>query len=403
MPTTDQSVVATAAPAARRAATAPGDGAARPWPDHRHLRGAIIVFMGLAAVVIDVSWFLSSQVKMQRAADASALAGVVLLPGNVPGAVALARTEASRNGFTVGVKGIVVTPTQDSAEHAPNAGRHHRSGQHLLRARPRLHLVQCGRHVEGRVHPAGPDGQPGELLRRVRADPRTDGDDDDAADAAASTADLGRSSTATHVGRIPSPRSPAGWTATPGRDGNRRGAARRRGPRQQHDGIRNNPHTSGRPPTATPRCSVASTCRRPSQSGRGRELDPGAPGLSRRRLPVGRLRRRAGSRSRCPRMAASTGRPRSTRTRPARCRPARTTPPTSTSAAATTSPTGPCRVAGHGTRRRLLSTNFKVRLTAVKGCAPGRRPRLRLDQLRVVAYLQHDQAGPWSRPRRPRP
>ena len=74
---------------------------------------ATVVFMGLSAIVIDVSWYLSSQVRMQRAADAAALAGVVLLPGNVPGAVSLARTEASRNGYTSGVNGMTVTPIQD--------------------------------------------------------------------------------------------------------------------------------------------------------------------------------------------------------------------------------------------------------------------------------------------------
>ncbi len=115
MPTTDQSAMTAAATAAPAKSAA---GAGRPDKRARGqiiviFAGAIIVFMGLAAIVIDVSWFLSSQVRMQRAADAAALAGVVLLPGNVPGAVTLARTEASRNGFTSGVKGITVTPIQD--------------------------------------------------------------------------------------------------------------------------------------------------------------------------------------------------------------------------------------------------------------------------------------------------
>ena len=120
MPTSDQPVVTAPAPVAAPT-PAPAAATARAKRDKR-ARGqiivifaaAIIVFMGLSAIVIDVSWFLSSQIRMQRAADAAALAGVVLLPGNVPGAVTLARTEASRNGFTTGVRGITVTPTQDA-------------------------------------------------------------------------------------------------------------------------------------------------------------------------------------------------------------------------------------------------------------------------------------------------
>ncbi len=105
MPTSDQPVVT--APKSKRDKRARGQIIVI-------FAASIIVFMGLSAIVIDVSWFLSSQIRMQRAADAAALAGVVLLPGNVPGAVTLARTEASRNGFTSGVNGITVTPTQDA-------------------------------------------------------------------------------------------------------------------------------------------------------------------------------------------------------------------------------------------------------------------------------------------------
>ncbi len=75
--------------------------------------GAIIVFVGLCAIVIDVSWYWSNTLRMQRAADAAALAGVVFLPGNVPLAVSTARAEAVKNGYTDGVGGVAVTPTQD--------------------------------------------------------------------------------------------------------------------------------------------------------------------------------------------------------------------------------------------------------------------------------------------------
>ena len=75
---------------------------------------AIILFVGQCAIVIDVSWYWANNLRMQRAADAAALAGVVYLPGNVTGAVNTARAEATKNGYTDGVNGITVTPYQDS-------------------------------------------------------------------------------------------------------------------------------------------------------------------------------------------------------------------------------------------------------------------------------------------------
>src|SRR5664280_621906 len=63
---------------------------------------SIIVIMGMAAVVIDVSWYWVNTLRIQRAADAAALAGVVKLPGDPTTAVSLALAEAARNGYTVG-------------------------------------------------------------------------------------------------------------------------------------------------------------------------------------------------------------------------------------------------------------------------------------------------------------
>src|SRR6478672_5247731 len=74
---------------------------------------SIIVFVGLAAVVIDVSWYWANTLRMQRAADAAALAGVVYLPGNPTLAYSTARAEAVKNGYTDGVGGVAVTPVQD--------------------------------------------------------------------------------------------------------------------------------------------------------------------------------------------------------------------------------------------------------------------------------------------------
>jgi hypothetical protein len=73
----------------------------------------IFVVTGSVAVVTDVSWFWVNQQRMQRAADAGALAGAVFLPGNVSGAYSAAQAATARNGYTDGVGGVVVTPQQD--------------------------------------------------------------------------------------------------------------------------------------------------------------------------------------------------------------------------------------------------------------------------------------------------
>ena len=74
---------------------------------------SIFVLMGMMALVIDVSWYWSNTLRVQRAADAAALAGAVWLPGNVPSAYSAARTEATKNGYTGG-GAITVSPIQDS-------------------------------------------------------------------------------------------------------------------------------------------------------------------------------------------------------------------------------------------------------------------------------------------------
>src|SRR2546430_13081480 len=51
--------------------------------------------------------------RVQRAAHAAGLAGVVFLPTNVGGAVTAAKNEAAKNGFTDGVAGVTVTAAPD--------------------------------------------------------------------------------------------------------------------------------------------------------------------------------------------------------------------------------------------------------------------------------------------------
>lgn len=78
---------------------------------------AIFVFIGMSAVVIDVAWYWSGMLRMQRAADAAALAGVVYLPGNPASAVIAARSESSKNGFTNGTGGVTVAAGADTTDN----------------------------------------------------------------------------------------------------------------------------------------------------------------------------------------------------------------------------------------------------------------------------------------------
>ena len=77
-----------------------------------------VVFVGMCAVVVDVAWYWANTLRVQRAADAAALAGAVLLPGKVntpasDNAYLRATREATKNGYTSG-SGVVVTPIQNS-------------------------------------------------------------------------------------------------------------------------------------------------------------------------------------------------------------------------------------------------------------------------------------------------
>jgi hypothetical protein len=80
---------------------------------------AIFVFTGMVALVIDVSWYWVNSLRVQRAADAAALAGVVQLPTNptnpTTGAFALAKAEATKNGYTHGAGSVVIVSIQEPA------------------------------------------------------------------------------------------------------------------------------------------------------------------------------------------------------------------------------------------------------------------------------------------------
>ena len=73
----------------------------------------MIVLLGLCALVVDVAWYWTNNLRVQRAADAASLAGVVWLPSKPASAFSVARAEAAKNGYVDGQDGVVVTPTVD--------------------------------------------------------------------------------------------------------------------------------------------------------------------------------------------------------------------------------------------------------------------------------------------------
>jgi len=71
------------------------------WRSHRGqvlviFSGIFVVLLLISALVIDLAWLWNNSLRIQRTADAAALAGVVYLPNDVPNAVTYARREATR-------------------------------------------------------------------------------------------------------------------------------------------------------------------------------------------------------------------------------------------------------------------------------------------------------------------
>jgi hypothetical protein len=72
----------------------------------------LTALIGLVGIAIDVTFAWREELRVQRAADAAALAGVVYLPGNVSGGQTSATAEATKNGYSSG-SGTSVTALQD--------------------------------------------------------------------------------------------------------------------------------------------------------------------------------------------------------------------------------------------------------------------------------------------------
>ncbi len=78
---------------------------------------SIFVLTGITALVVDVSWYWANTLRVQRAADAAALAGVVWLPGAPGSAYSTAQDTATENGYTDGIGGVTVYPIKDPANN----------------------------------------------------------------------------------------------------------------------------------------------------------------------------------------------------------------------------------------------------------------------------------------------
>src|SRR5437773_11102622 len=77
----------------------------------------LVPLLGFTGLVSDVAWYEVNLMRIQRAADAAALAGVVYLLGNVAGAQNAALAEYSKNGFANGLNGVTVTATPEAVNN----------------------------------------------------------------------------------------------------------------------------------------------------------------------------------------------------------------------------------------------------------------------------------------------
>src|SRR4051794_14178763 len=69
-----------------------------------------VAIMGFAALAIEYNRWTNIATRVQKAADAAALAGAVFMPENISNkAFTTAKTIASENGFTDGLNGVVIT------------------------------------------------------------------------------------------------------------------------------------------------------------------------------------------------------------------------------------------------------------------------------------------------------
>jgi hypothetical protein len=83
---------------------------------------ALPVLIGVMGLAIDVSFAWITELRIQKTADAAALAGAVFLPDNAPGATNASLAEATQNGFVNATGSINGSPniTINAARNEPN-------------------------------------------------------------------------------------------------------------------------------------------------------------------------------------------------------------------------------------------------------------------------------------------
>jgi hypothetical protein len=77
---------------------------------------SLVLLMGMAAFGTDLAWFYLNASRVQRAADAASLGGVVWLPGSEGAAFSTAHAIATQNGYTHTVDNALVTPARVTGE-----------------------------------------------------------------------------------------------------------------------------------------------------------------------------------------------------------------------------------------------------------------------------------------------
>ncbi|MFZ0014676.1 MAG: pilus assembly protein TadG-related protein [Acidimicrobiia bacterium] len=76
------------------------------------IAGSMVLLMGMAAFGVDLAWFYLNSSRVQRAADAASLGGVIHLPTDEPSAISNARLVATQNGFDDSAADTTVTPVR---------------------------------------------------------------------------------------------------------------------------------------------------------------------------------------------------------------------------------------------------------------------------------------------------
>ncbi len=131
--------------------------------------GAIIALIGMVAIVVDVSWYWANSLRVQRAADAAALAGAVYLPGQHDRRLRLRQDRGHQERLH--------RRQRHDRHPAPGHGQRRAGpaparrddlgpGPDVLHARLRDQHDHRQPDVQGDLRPAGADGQPAGLLRR---------------------------------------------------------------------------------------------------------------------------------------------------------------------------------------------------------------------------------------------